>query len=235
MSPLSPRSLLAVSLVTLATTASGFAQASRWAPQRLSPAAMNELSGSMEPQDQSRLCDHFLVVAADHDAEADRHDNMARALAGNAGRATALVPGAHCRRLATSARRSAIAAQELASHLDRLAAGEFSVPPADAVWEEPGAPARPTSYDGIMTGVVTAEDHEMSAAFFDAEAAADEALARRYAAKAAQLRGRPNSRGLGGNAAEHWQRLADRVRRSAKGARMRAAAHQKLADSLPRN
>jgi hypothetical protein len=218
------------------------AQDEQWRPTRLSNAEVDELSLSAQPEDQSRLCDHFLVVAARHDAAAERHESMARALAGSAGRDTALGPGAHCRRLAARARHSADVARALAAHLDDLAAGEPSLAltgepslaPADAMWLDAAGPAPRALVDDLVAGAATADDHLMIAAYFVAAADNHAAVARRHAARAAMARAHLGRRSAANEPALHWERLTQAARRAAADARTQAARHQRLAQDLSR-
>jgi hypothetical protein len=137
--------LRTVVLGTLALAALAGAATAQTAPSRiLNSLEVRQLASSTDPADNARLSAHFVALADRYEADARRHNDMARAfIAAPTRRVAANTASDHCKRLAALNARSAGTLRELAAHHDKLAGGTLSTRPKGVERFHSGARCRP--------------------------------------------------------------------------------------------
>jgi hypothetical protein len=216
-----------LSLAGLAIAAVTGSAAAHSASPMLSTLEVRTLVASPEPGDNARLSAHFAALAEHYAAEGTRHTSMSQGLVGNAGRHMPTDMGAHCKRLALLNARWAATARELATHHEKLAAGDRSIPPRDAARFHGGAGAREPSNRELRvyaSRARTPDDHFALEEYFLTLAKRHTATARQYGAAAQSYRGSKIAQ-----AAVHCDRLVARSRNLADEATAHAAVHKVFA------
>lgn len=196
---------------------------------------VRQLVARGRPADHARLRDHFTALGDQYEADAKRHNEMARAFLLNPGRRVAVNRSSdHCNRLADLAAQSAATARELAAHHDRLAAGIPSTAPKNSARFEAGAGARVVEehekeMHDLAANAKTAADHRAIADYFESVERQYNKDVTEHSAMAQAYRGAPNRRG--GDPAVHCDRLVRLSREAAKEAGAIAADHKQAADA----
>ena len=187
--------------------------------------------------DHAALSRHFSDMAAQYEADADTHTELAaeyRRSPENPNRRSG-DPGSHCESIARRAREAATLARALAADHERIAREGLSN--AKAPTKVPNISMPKVRYPDLLTPqqvqdlvafARTPADHSKLSRHFATEAALDKADADSHAAMATGYRA-SNLRGRSESMAVHCDRLVQLIRESARDARDLAAYHEKLA------
>jgi hypothetical protein len=216
-----PLTICALSILTFAGSAAA-------QTPLLNTLEVRKLVSSNEPADNARLSAHFAVLAERYEADADRHNAMARSFISAPTRRTPANAAAdHCKRLAVLNTQSAETLRELAAHHERLAAGTPSTPPRGGARFEAGAGApEPGAAElaALAAKASTPADHRALEEYFLTAAKRYTAEASDHSAMAQAYRGTRIAQ-----AAVHCDRLVALARDSAKEPTIAAAMHKGLA------
>ena len=218
----------ALATVILVAAGTAFAQTS----VVLNRFEVQQLVAGGGPDDQLRLRDHFLALAARYAAEAERNEALAAGLVGNPNRNVPRTPGGKFARLAAQNRGWAQTARELAAHHERVAAGTFSTPPADSARFEAGlGGTTPTEHElhRFAAAARTPAAHKALEEYYLAAAAEHRAFIDRHVAMAQGIRGNVGRRTLAGDPAVHCDRAIREAQRAEEHALGSALAHRQLA------
>lgn len=195
----------------------------------LNTVELKQFAVSSAPADQAKVAAHFTALAQRHEADAQRHAEMAKRYVGVPGpRGGGREMAAHCRRLTDLGMKSAATLRELAKHHAALAGGAASVLPPNGAKYEAGAEARqPSEADlaRLAGDAKTAADHKALEAYFQAFAKRYDEEADGHAGMATLYRTTSRLAPL----AVHCDRLVTELRGIANEARTAAAMHATLA------
>jgi hypothetical protein len=152
-----------VAATALVTFASGSIIAAQDRPSGLlNTLELRALVARSDPVDNDRLFVHFRVLWDRYLTDAERHDSMARSVAGNPNRTSGGGAREHCKQLAAFNRQWAEIVRELALYHKKLAEGTAATLPPGAARFEGGAGAPdPTAQelDALAARARTRTDH----------------------------------------------------------------------------
>ena len=196
---------------------------------------VRQLIARGEPADHTRLRGHFLALADRYEADAKRHNAMARTfIASPSVRVRAQSSADHCKRLERLANESATTVRELAAHHGRLAAGTPSTAPSNSGRFEAGEGARTMwahekEMHDLAANASTAADHLAIEEYFESIEKEYNAAVNEHSSMAQAYRAAPNRRG--GDPAVHCDRLVTLSREAAKEAGEAAREHKHAAEA----
>ena len=219
---------LAVALTALVTLAAR----STIAAQERPPGLLNTLEvralvARSDPVDNDRLFVHFRVLWDFYLTDAERHESMARSVAGNPNRMSGGGTREHCKQFATLDRQSAEIVRQLALYHKQLAKGTAATLPAGAARFEGGAGAPdPTAQelDSLAARARTRTDHLALAEYLRMVARRHTRDANEHMRQALTFRG-----GRLGQADVHHENEASAARAAAREATRAAELHRQLA------
>jgi len=197
----------------------------------LSSLDVQTLVAANTPDSNARLARHFTALADKYSTDAASHKAMVTAYTANANHTVGGGLAIHCKRLSEIATQSAVAAREMASYHDKLAAGASPAVPKDAARLDSGkgAPA-PTATDlhGLATAAHMPAEHHALEEYFTTLARKSVAEAETHKAMAGAYRA--GARKGAADPAAHCDRLAKLATDAGKEASEAATLHRQLAN-----
>ena len=219
---------LAAAATALVTLAGGSSVTAQDRPSALlNTLEVRALVARGDPVDNDRLFAHFRVLWDRYLTEAEQHDSMASAFAGNPNRTAGGSTREYCKQLATLHRQSAETARELALYHKRLAEGITATLPSGAARFHEGAGAPdPTAQElhAMAAQARTRTDHLALAEYLRMLARRHTQDANEHMRQALTFRG-----GRLAQAAVHHENEASADRAAAREAMRAAELHRQLA------
>jgi len=219
---------------TALLTLTGSVAAQHASTALLNSVEVRQLVARGESSDHLRLRAHFLVLADQYEAEANRHASMSQGFGGNPSRTLGAGTSAHCKRLADLNTQSATTLRELAGYHEQLGRGEGATAPSRGAGFHAGAGAtRPSEAElvSLAAKASTPSDHRILSGYFIELAKRYRQDAEEQAATAAFMRG-PTRAPAAANGAAYYDRLSKQSTAAAIEAAGAAAAHREHAGAV---
>jgi hypothetical protein len=200
----------------------------------LTSVEVRQLVARGEPSDHIRLRAHFLALADQYEAEANRHAAMSQGFGGNPSRNLGAGMSAHCKRLVDLNTQSATTVRELATYSEKLGRGEAPTAPSGGAGFHAGAGAtRPSEAElvSLAAKASTPSDHRILSEYFTELAKRYRTDAEEQAATAVFMRG-PTRAPAAANVAAYYDRLSKQSTAAAIEAAGAAAMHHEHARAV---